>query len=217
VRENSGTDKPNGRANEPRRDRTGTAEANRPESAARSQRSQTSSNPGIRVLTPFTIANASYKKQKRNSGVTEIVEMPNRGHALTIDDGWREGRTDRAHVHQAVRLAGDRGEVQPSAGSGSAARPNDAVVVRDNPARRRYDAYVGSALAGFTDYHVQPGIITVMHTEIERSFEGRGMASQFVAAILDIRRREAEVLVVRPFVRSFLQRHPMYADLVWKP
>jgi non-heme chloroperoxidase len=39
---------------------------------------------------PWAIANASYKRQKRNDGVTEIVEMPNRGHALTIDSGWRE-------------------------------------------------------------------------------------------------------------------------------
>jgi non-heme chloroperoxidase len=39
---------------------------------------------------PGAIANASYKKQKRNEGVTEISEIPNRGHALTIDSGWRE-------------------------------------------------------------------------------------------------------------------------------
>ena len=39
---------------------------------------------------PFAIANAAYKKQKRNEGVTEIVKMADRGHALTIDAGWRE-------------------------------------------------------------------------------------------------------------------------------
>jgi non-heme chloroperoxidase len=39
---------------------------------------------------PWAIANASYKKQKRNEAPTEIVEMPNRGHALVIDSGWRE-------------------------------------------------------------------------------------------------------------------------------
>jgi len=39
---------------------------------------------------PWAIANASFKRQKRNKGVTEIVEIPNRGHALTIDSGWRE-------------------------------------------------------------------------------------------------------------------------------
>jgi pimeloyl-ACP methyl ester carboxylesterase len=39
---------------------------------------------------PWAIANASFKQQQDNEGVTEIIEMPNRGHALTIDSGWRE-------------------------------------------------------------------------------------------------------------------------------
>ena len=39
---------------------------------------------------PWAIANAAYKRQKRNPGVTEIRMMPNRGHSLTIDHGWRE-------------------------------------------------------------------------------------------------------------------------------
>lgn len=39
---------------------------------------------------PWAIANASYKKQKRNPGVTEIKKIAGRGHALTIDSGWRE-------------------------------------------------------------------------------------------------------------------------------
>jgi non-heme chloroperoxidase len=40
---------------------------------------------------PWAIANSSFKKQKKNKeAVTEIVEMSGRGHALTIDSGWRE-------------------------------------------------------------------------------------------------------------------------------
>jgi len=39
---------------------------------------------------PWAIANAAYKRQRRNPGVTEIVKIPNRGHSLTIDHGWRE-------------------------------------------------------------------------------------------------------------------------------
>jgi non-heme chloroperoxidase len=39
---------------------------------------------------PWAIANASFKKQRRNQSVTEITEIRNRGHALTIDSGWRE-------------------------------------------------------------------------------------------------------------------------------
>ena len=39
---------------------------------------------------PWAIANAAYKRQRRNPAVTEIVKMPNRGHSLTIDHGWHE-------------------------------------------------------------------------------------------------------------------------------
>ena len=39
---------------------------------------------------PWAIATASYNRQKRNTSVTELKKMPNRGHSLTIDSGWRE-------------------------------------------------------------------------------------------------------------------------------
>jgi pimeloyl-ACP methyl ester carboxylesterase len=39
---------------------------------------------------PWAIAHAAYKRQRSNPGVTEIIRIPNRGHALTIDHGWRE-------------------------------------------------------------------------------------------------------------------------------
>jgi pimeloyl-ACP methyl ester carboxylesterase len=39
---------------------------------------------------PSAITNASYRQQNHNKSVTEIASMPNRGHALTIDSGWRE-------------------------------------------------------------------------------------------------------------------------------
>ncbi|MDT0378927.1 alpha/beta fold hydrolase [Streptomyces sp. DSM 42041] len=41
-------------------------------------------------LVTWSMAHAAYRKQLRNPGVTEIVEMPGRGHALVIDSGWRE-------------------------------------------------------------------------------------------------------------------------------
>ena len=51
---------------------------------------------------PWAIANSSFKKQRRNKeAVTEIVEMPGRGHSLTIDHGWRGSRADRARIHPA--------------------------------------------------------------------------------------------------------------------
>ena len=39
---------------------------------------------------PPSIAKAAYKQQQHNEGVTEYLEIPGRGHALVIDNGWRD-------------------------------------------------------------------------------------------------------------------------------
>jgi non-heme chloroperoxidase len=55
---------------------------------------------------PWAIANASYKKQRANDAVTEIVKLEGRGHALTIDKGWREvADTALAFVQRFVPAA----------------------------------------------------------------------------------------------------------------
>jgi pimeloyl-ACP methyl ester carboxylesterase len=53
---------------------------------------------------PWAIANGDFKRQKHNKGVTEIVEIPDRGHALVIDSGWREvADTALAFVQRFVK------------------------------------------------------------------------------------------------------------------
>jgi pimeloyl-ACP methyl ester carboxylesterase len=39
---------------------------------------------------PLSMARAAYRLQKKNLGVTEFATIPNRGHSLVIDSGWRE-------------------------------------------------------------------------------------------------------------------------------
>ena len=53
---------------------------------------------------PWAIADASYKRQNRNPGVTEITELPDRGHSLVIDHGWREV------AETALRFIKDHGQ-----------------------------------------------------------------------------------------------------------
>jgi esterase/lipase len=62
---------------------------------------------------PWAIANASFQQQKRNEGVTEILKIAGRGHALTIDSGWREvADSALAFIHRFV-------EPRPLAHAGS--------------------------------------------------------------------------------------------------
>ena len=57
---------------------------------------------------PWAIANAAYKRQQHNPNVTEIVELPGRGHALTIDSGWREVTDTALAFVERFREAGER-------------------------------------------------------------------------------------------------------------
>ena len=53
------------------------------------------------------IAKAAYKRQRRNENVTEMVQIPNRGHALTIDSGWREVAEQALAFVQRFTESGD--------------------------------------------------------------------------------------------------------------
>jgi predicted GNAT family acetyltransferase len=121
-----------------------------------------------------------------------------------------EGRTDPAVGH-VLSLAPGRG----AAGVESTGAGGEELAIVDEPERSRYELRVGASLAGFTDYHLQPGLLTLLHTQLDRGFEGRGLGSRFAAGVLDdVRRRGLRVHPVCPFVRAFIRRHPEYADLV---
>jgi hypothetical protein len=89
------------------------------------------------------------------------------------------------------------------------------VEVHDNPDEQRYEATVDGALAGFTAYRLQPGLIAFTHTQVEEACEGEGVGSTLIReALEDARRRGLEVLPYCPFVRSFIAEHREFVDLV---
>jgi predicted GNAT family acetyltransferase len=90
-----------------------------------------------------------------------------------------------------------------------------AVTVRDNPAESRYELHVDGALAGELRYRTRPGVVVLVHTEIDPSLEGRGLAARLVGGALDdIRSRGLRIVPVCPYVRAFLRRHAEYGDLL---
>jgi hypothetical protein len=59
---------------------------------------------------PWSLSNAAYKQQKDNPGITEIVSVDGRGHALTIDSGWRQvAETALAFADRALQQVGRSG------------------------------------------------------------------------------------------------------------
>jgi predicted GNAT family acetyltransferase len=90
-----------------------------------------------------------------------------------------------------------------------------AAVVTDHPENGRFEIAVDGELAGFANYHPVGGILDFTHTEIDDRFEGQGLGSTLIRAALDTaRERGMGVLPHCPFVRSFIERHAEYLDLV---
>jgi hypothetical protein len=89
------------------------------------------------------------------------------------------------------------------------------VVVRDEPARSRYEIVVDGERAGFAAYERVGAVMTIPHTEVEPRFEGRGLGARLARFALDDARRQGWRVVPRcPFVASYIARHPEYDDLV---
>jgi predicted GNAT family acetyltransferase len=90
------------------------------------------------------------------------------------------------------------------------------VEVRKNEPENRYEAYVDGELAGFAAYEVDDERIVFTHTEVADAFEGMGVGSALARGALDDVRANGNRRVVPrcPFVRSWIERHPDYQDLV---
>ena len=87
-------------------------------------------------------------------------------------------------------------------------------AVRDNPQHNRFEMDTEGGVA-FARYRRDGDILMILHTEVPRAVEGRGLGSELVAGMLDlVRGRNEKVVPLCGFVRRFIALHPDYADLV---
>jgi predicted GNAT family acetyltransferase len=89
------------------------------------------------------------------------------------------------------------------------------IEVLDNPQRQRFEIHVDGRRAGLILYRLAPGVIRLVHTEIDDAYGGRGLAGVLVRYALDAARtRGLTVLPDCPYVRRWIGKHPDYVDLV---
>jgi predicted GNAT family acetyltransferase len=90
------------------------------------------------------------------------------------------------------------------------------VTVDDNPLVSRYEARIEGALAGISEYELtEDNIIVFLHTVVAQKYEGQGVGGAIAKyALDDARARGMHVLALCPFIRSWMERHPEYSDLV---
>ena len=85
--------------------------------------------------------------------------------------------------------------------------------VRDNTGRHRFELDAEGHVA-FSNYKRGDGLLTILHTEVPKALEGRGIGSALIKGVLDTARVQGlKVNPVCPFAKAYVERHPEYADL----
>lgn len=85
--------------------------------------------------------------------------------------------------------------------------------VRDNPARQRFEIDLDGHTA-YATYKRADGVLTILHTEVPKELNGRGIGSKLARGVLDSARAQGlQVKPLCPFVASYMDKHPEYADL----
>ncbi|MFG2049743.1 GNAT family N-acetyltransferase [Micromonospora sp. NPDC048935] len=90
------------------------------------------------------------------------------------------------------------------------------ITVTDAPERERFEARdEAGALAGFVTYQLTGGIIAYTHTEVDPTYEGKGVGSTLARAVLDdARARKRTVVPICPFIADWVVKHPEYEAIV---
>jgi predicted GNAT family acetyltransferase len=91
----------------------------------------------------------------------------------------------------------------------------DEIRFTHNEPASRYELWVGDRLGSFLEYRRRDDRMILVHTETEPAMEGRGLGTRVVHdALEDIRAAGLTVKPYCPFVRTYIEAHPEYADLV---
>jgi len=89
------------------------------------------------------------------------------------------------------------------------------IEFADAPDRHRYELRSGDELIGMVAYRLDGDVITLVHTEVASTHSGHGYAATLARGALDdARSRGLRVVPSCPYVASYLEKHPEYADLV---
>jgi predicted GNAT family acetyltransferase len=92
---------------------------------------------------------------------------------------------------------------------------NDEIDVRFDSDGRRFEVFLDGLKAGHVRFRDEAGVRTFVHTQIDPEFEGKGLGGELIRAAFDQTRAAGlRVIPECPFVKSFIEKHPEYGELV---
>jgi predicted GNAT family acetyltransferase len=89
------------------------------------------------------------------------------------------------------------------------------VSLRHDPQAKVYEAVLDGEVVGGIAYDVEANRVSLLTTTVTPALQGRGIASAMIRLTLDAIRRDGHtVTIICPVVRSFIERHPDYENVI---
>jgi predicted GNAT family acetyltransferase len=89
------------------------------------------------------------------------------------------------------------------------------LTVTDNLFEGRYEALLDGEVVGTAEYELSDDLMILIHTDVEPTHQDQGIGGALARFVVnDARRRGLRVRPVCPFLRSWIDRHPDYADVI---
>lgn len=90
----------------------------------------------------------------------------------------------------------------------------EALNITNNEARHRFEAHIGGQTA-VLEYTLATSLIVYNHTEVPKTLEGQGIASQLAKTALEYaREHDLKIMPLCPYVATYIRRHPEYKALL---
>ncbi len=85
-----------------------------------------------------------------------------------------------------------------------------------NEPKHNFELWI-DGMRSFIDYNIKDDTVLLLHTEVPKEQEGRGIAAALVEkTFVHLEQRNQKIAPICQYVKSFLQRHPEWEKLVAK-
>lgn len=89
------------------------------------------------------------------------------------------------------------------------------ATVRDDPTGSRFEILADDTVAGYAEYTLSGGAMTLTHTVVDDAFAGQGLAKTLAEGVLSqARERELAVVPTCSFMASYVKKNEQWLDLV---
>jgi glutathione S-transferase len=97
----------------------------------------------------------------------------------------------------------------------AALEQEEASQVKENAGQNRFERPLGEGAVAAAYYRDEDGKLAFIHTEVPTEFSGQGIGAGLARGTFDLLRKSGRKAIVRcPFMATFANAHPEYADVV---